>query len=150
MSEINRLISEARGYQFIYDNPEDQSYSPRIRSCRILAPDGKELTNRWDNHPTKWFGGGDIERSLPDYEHDLNEAWSLFLELPGVPEILKSRRREQVTVSWYGKLNTGESGWHSITIDGNDAQSLAMGICLSWLEWKGIPTTPAEPTPPAG
>lgn len=110
---LNRCIAEARGWQLIFDHPHYAGF------CRILNPDGKEQTNPYDNHPTKWWSEKDCIRVLPDYEHDLNAAWELTADF---------------APNWFAKsVNWGHMG---------NAKLMARLICEGWLEWKGMAIEP--------
>lgn len=73
----------------------------------------------------------DYDRS-PDYEHDLNAAMPLLLELPD-SAIRHSTLTGIVTIEWFSKVN----GSYEVLVVAQNV-SIAHTICEAWLQWKGI------------
>lgn len=120
MSEINRLIAEARG-ELIDERVADHKDIP----LNYTYYRGKRYL---------W---------TPDYECDLNWAWSLLdeIELPYSFSVNRNIVNRLYVVAIFDERI-------SESVITTRSQSLEYSICEAWLQWNNIPLPIPTPSPP--
>jgi hypothetical protein len=78
LDALRREIAEALGWRFV-DGPSDNIRTRHM--IQVIAPDGRVITNPYDNYPAKWWSKREYVKALPDWPRDAAAALALCLEI---------------------------------------------------------------------
>jgi hypothetical protein len=138
-SRVNTRIAEALGYKL-----ETDPHGSGLRAWRLAHRDRSGIRDSEGNRLVLF-----AEQRLPDWEHDLNAAFSLLKELPAEHNIGTNERGGPIQ-GWLGVASIEVYSHGMVNVDitlfhpeqrerryngGADDFDLCAAICLAWLAW---------------